>query len=385
MESAATAGPSGRGTAAPARAGGTPQGPSLPHGGGTQAPQTRSRRVRLLDAQRGKVVVITGASAGVGRAAAREFARRGCDVALLARNAEALDNARAEVESRGRRALAIPLDMSDADAVESAAFTIESQLGPIDVWVNNAMTTVFSPVALLRPEEVRRVTEVTYLGTVNGTLSALRRMIPRNRGTIVQVGSALAYRSIPLQAPYCGAKAAIRGFTDSLRTELLHSGSRVRVTMVQMPALNTPQFDWCRARVSRKPQPVPPIFEPEVAARAIVWAARHRRREVFVGGSTVAAIWGNRLAAPLLDRYLARSAYRAQLAPEPIEPNRRDNLWQTVPGDHGAHGRFGGRASAASRELWLTTHRRLLFSLCALAAGLGWLAAARINGGSRAQ
>jgi short-subunit dehydrogenase len=385
MESAATASPSGRGTAAPARAGGTPQGPSLPRGRGTQAPQARSRRVRLLDAQRGKVVVITGASAGVGRAAAREFARRGCDVALLARNAEALDNARAEVESRGRRALAIPLDMSDGDAVESAAFAIESQLGPIDVWVNNAMTTVFSPVALLRPEEVRRVTEVTYLGTVNGTLSALRRMIPRNRGTIVQVGSALAYRSIPLQAPYCGAKAAIRGFTDSLRTELLHSGSRVRVTMVQMPALNTPQFDWCRARVSHKPQPVPPIFEPEVAARAIVWAARHRRREVFVGGSTVAAIWGNRLVAPLLDRYLARTAYRAQLAPEPIEPNRRDNLWQTVPGDHGAHGRFSGRASAASGELWLTTHRRLLFSLFALAAGLGWVAASRMNGGSRAQ
>ena len=319
---------------------------------------------------------MTGASAGVGRAAAREFARRGCDVALLARNGEALDNARAEVESLGRRALAIPLDMSDADAVESAAFAVESQLGPIDVWVNNAMVTVFSPVALLRPEEVRRVTEVTYLGTVNGTLSALRRMLSRGRGTIVQVGSALAYRSIPLQAPYCGAKAAIRGFTDSLRTELLHSGSRVRVTMVQMPALNTPQFDWCRARVARKPQPVPPIFEPEVAARAIVWASRHRRREVFVGTSTVAAIWGNRLIAPLLDRYLARTAYRAQLAPEPIEPNRRDNLWQTVPGDHGAHGRFADRASSHSRELWVSTHRGLLLTACAAGAGLACLAAA---------
>lgn len=336
--------------------------------------------MQLLGRLRNKVVVITGASAGVGRAAAREFARNGADVALLARNGEALENARAEAESCGRRALAITVDVSDADAVERAAFLIESELGPIDVWVNNAMVTVFSPVALLQPDEVRRVTEVTYLGTVNGTLSALRRMSPRDRGAIIQVGSALAYRSIPLQAPYCGAKAAIRGFTDSLRTELLHSGSRVTVTMVQMPALNTPQFDWCRARVQCKPQPVPPIFEPEVAARAIVWAARHRRREVFVGGSTLAAIWGNRLAAPLLDRYLARMAYDAQLAAEPIEPNRRDNLWQTVPGDHGASGRFSDRASARSRELWLTTHRSLLLSACAVGVALAWLAGTRLSG-----
>lgn len=317
-----------------------------------------------------KVVVITGASAGVGRATAREFARTGADVALLARNGEALDHARAEVESHGRRALAIPVDVSDAAAVERAALDIESQLGPIDVWVNNAMVTVFSPVALLQADEVRRVTEVTYLGTVNGTLSALRRMLPRGRGSIIQVGSALAYRSIPLQAPYCGAKAAIRGFTDSLRTELLHSGSHIRVTMVQMPALNTPQFDWCRTRLTRKPQPVPPIFEPEVAARAIVWASRHKRREVFVGASTVAAIWGNRLAAPLLDRYLARTAYGAQLAEEHIEPTRPDNLWHTVPGDRGAQGRFRDCASGRSRELWLTTHRRLLWTLCAAGVGL---------------
>jgi len=327
-----------------------------------------------------KVVVITGASAGVGRAAAREFARMGADVALLARNADALDNARAEVESYGRRALAIPVDVSDADAVERAAHLVESQLGPIDVWVNNAMVTVFSPVELLQADEVRRVTEVTYLGAVNGTLSALKRMLPRGRGVIIQVGSALAYRSIPLQAPYCGAKAAIRGFTDSLRTELLRSGSRVRVTMVQMPALNTPQFDWCRTRMPRKPQPVPPIFEPEVAARAIVWASRHRRREVFVGASTVAAIWGNRLAAPLLDRYLSRTAYDAQLAAEPVEPNRRDNLWQTVPGDHGAHGRFRDQASDRSRELWLTTHRPLLLTACALGVALAWLAGSRLSG-----
>jgi short-subunit dehydrogenase len=335
---------------------------------------------KLLGRRSNKVVVITGASAGLGRAAAREFARSGADVALLARNGDALDNARAEVESCGRRAIAIPVDVSDAEALERATFAIESQLGPIDVWVNNAMVTVFSPVALLQPDEVRRVTEVTYLGTVNGTLSALRRMLPRDRGTIVQVGSALAYRSIPLQAPYCGAKSAIRGFTDSLRTELLHSGSRVRITMVQMPALNTPQFDWCRTRLARKPQPVPPIFEPEVAARAIVWASRHKRREVFVGGSTVAAIWGNRIAAPLLDRYLSRTAYDSQLGEESIEPDRRDNLWQSVPGDHGAHGRFRDRASNRSRELWLTTHRGLLLAAAAAGVGLAFTAARYLSG-----
>jgi short-subunit dehydrogenase len=331
----------------------------------------------MFHRSRNKVVVVTGASAGVGRATVREFARQGADVALLARNAEALENASGEVESLGRRALAIPVDMADADAVERATHEVESRLGPIDVWVNNAMVTIFSPVALLQPEEVRRVTEVTYLGTVNGTLSALRRMQPRDRGIIVQVGSALAYRSIPLQASYCGAKAAIRGFTDSLRTELLHSGSRVRVTMVQMPALNTPQFDWCRTHVSRRPQPVPPIFEPEVAARAIVWASRHSRRELHVGSSTVAAIWGNRLIAPLLDRYLARSAYRAQLAPEPIEPSRPDNMWEPVPGDRGPHGRFTGRSRADSGELWLTTHRTLLLAAGVAGASLLYLAAGR--------
>jgi short-subunit dehydrogenase len=304
-----------------------------------------------------RVAVVTGATAGVGRATVREFAKHGVSVALLARNEEALGAAADEVRELGARALALPLDVSKSDAVESAAEHIESQLGPIDVWVNNAMVTVVSPVALLQPEEVERVTAVTYLGTVYGTLAALRRMLARNRGSIVQVGSALAYRAIPLQAPYCAAKFAIRGFTDSLRTELLHRGSRVHLSMVQMPALNTPQFDWCRTRMPRKPRPVAPIFAPEVAARAIYWAARHRRREVFVGSSTLAAIWGNKLAPGLLDRYLARTGFDSQLADEPVEQDRHDNLWSSPPGDRGAHGRFDAESLPGSRALWLSMHR----------------------------
>lgn len=307
-----------------------------------------------------KVAVVTGASAGVGRAAAREFARNGADVALLARNGEALDAAAAEIRELGRRALPIPLDVSDSDAVEAAAERIEEELGPIDVWVNNAMVTVVSPVSLVQPKEVERVTAVTYLGTVNGTLAALHRMLPRNRGVIVQVGSALAYRAIPLQAPYCGAKFAIRGFTDSLRCELLHRKSRVHVTMVQMPALNTPQFDWCLTRMPREPRPVAPVFQPEVAARAIVWAARHRRREVNVGGSTSLAVWANRFFAPVLDRYLARTGFDSQLDQSPVTPSRPDNLWRSPPGDHGAHGRFDPEALARSRALWVVTHRRAI-------------------------
>jgi short-subunit dehydrogenase len=267
------------------------------------------------------------------------------------------------------------VDVANADEVEQAAQRIESTLGPIDVWVNNAMVTVVSPIANLQPEEVRRVTEVTYLGAVHGTLCALRRMLPRDRGVIVQVGSALAYRAIPLQAPYCAAKFAIRGFTDSLRTELLHRRSRVHVTMVQMPALNTPQFDWCRTHMDHEPQPVPPIFQPEVAARAIVWAARHRRREVCVGGNTVVAVWGNKVLGPLFDRYLARSGYKSQLTAEPVAANRADNLFETLPGDHGAHGRFDERARPRSKQLYFTTHRTLLIASCAVAIALGSLAA----------
>lgn len=321
--------------------------------------------------RRPRVVVVTGASAGVGRATVRAFAKAGADVALLARNEAALQAAAREVDSAGRRALVCPVDVSDASAVAAAAARVESELGPIDVWVNNAMVTVVSPVAQLRPDEVRRVTEVTYLGTVHGTLAALQYMLPRNRGSIVQVGSALAYRAIPLQAPYCGAKFAIRGFTDALRTELRHTRSRVHLTMVQMPALNTPQFEWCRTRMPHEPQPVPPIFEPEIAARAIVWAARHRRREVFVGGSTALAIWGTKLAPRWLDRYLARTGYASQQTSEPVPDGRPENLWTSPPGDHGARGRFSDRALHSSGMLWWSMNRNwVLGTAAAVTAGL---------------
>jgi NAD(P)-dependent dehydrogenase (short-subunit alcohol dehydrogenase family) len=302
------------------------------------------------------VVVVTGASAGVGRATVRAFARQGADVGLIARGIEGLEAARREVEAQGRRALVAPADVAEAAQVESAAERIERELGPIDVWVNNAMVSVFSPVKKMTADEIRRVTEVTYLGVAYGTLAALKRMLPRDSGTIVQVGSALAYRGIPLQSAYCGAKHAIQGFTESLRCELLHDGSRVHVTMVQLPAMNTPQFDWVRSRLPRRPQPVPPIFAPEVAADAIVWAASARRREMSVGAPTVAAIWGNKVASGLFDRYLARTGYDSQQTDEPADPNRPDNLWRPLPGDHGAHGRFGDRTTRTSPLTWANEH-----------------------------
>lgn len=313
-----------------------------------------------------EVVVITGASAGVGRATARAFARMGARIGLLARGKDGLEGARAEVEADGGEALAIPTDVAHSDEVEAAADAIEKQFGPIDVWVNNAMTTIFSPLKDITPDEFKRATDVTYLGTVYGTMAALKRMYPRDRGTIVQVGSALAYRSIPLQAPYCGAKHAIRGFTDSLRSELIHDHSQIHLTMVQMPALNTPQFNWCKTRLPRHPQPVPPIFQPEVAAEAIVWAAHHKRREVYVGGPTVKAIEANKIAPGLLDLYLARTCYDGQQTDEPISPNRPNNLFEPVAGDPGAHGIFDSRAYDNSAQLWQTTHRNWL-----AAAGLG--------------
>ena len=304
-----------------------------------------------------EVVVVTGASAGVGRATAREFGKHGAAVGLIARNRERLETAKSEIEEAGGRALVLPLDVSDATAIETAAARVEEEFGPIDVWVNNAMTSVFSPIDQMTAEEFKRVTEVTYLGYVYGTLSALQRMRPRNRGTIIQVGSALAYRSIPLQSAYCAAKHAIAGFTDSLRCELVHHGSRVHVTMVQMPALNTPQFGWVKSRLPHKAQPVPPIFQPEVAARAIYFAAHTRRREVWVGGSTVAAIVGQKLFPGLLDVYLGKTGYAAQQHDGPEDPNRPNNLWESVPGDYAAHGSFDNRASDSSAELWMDTHR----------------------------
>lgn len=313
------------------------------------------------------IVVITGASAGVGRAAARAFAHAGYDVALIARGLDGLIGAKREVEERGKRALIAVADMADADAVEAAAQSIELRLGPIDVWVNTAMTSVFSPFTDMAVEEFKRVNDVTYMGYVHGTMSALRRMKVRNRGTIVQVGSALAYRGIPLQSAYCGAKYAIRGFTDSVRCELLHDKSRVWMTMVQLPALNTPQFSWVKSRLPRKAQPVPPIYQPELAAAAIVWAAEHRRREVNVGTTTAVVIAGNKVLPGIGDRFLARTAYDAQQYDGADDPHRPNDLWKPVAGDHGAHGNFDGRAHGRSVQLWATMHRRSLSAALAAA------------------
>lgn len=294
-----------------------------------------------------QVVVITGASAGVGRATARAFAARGARIGLIARNAEALENAKREVEARGGEAVVAVADVADPDAVERAAQIIEDAFGPFDVWVNNAMASVLGPVTAIPPEEFKRVTEVTYLGIVYGTQAALRRMLPRDRGVIVQVGSTLAYRGIPLQAPYCAAKHAVQGFHDSLCAELLHEGSSVRACMVQLPALNTPQFRWIRSHMPHKAQPFGAIFEPEVAARAIVRLSEHPRRELNVGWGTTQAIVANAFAPGLLDRYLARVGYEGQQGEEFEEADRADNLFQTIPGDAGAHGVFGDRAKSA--------------------------------------
>jgi short-subunit dehydrogenase len=312
-----------------------------------------------------EVVIVTGASAGVGRATVRRFARERAWIGLIGRGRDGLEGARREVEAAGGRALVLPLDVAQADQVEGAAAQVEETFGPIDIWINNAMTSVFSPVKWLQADEVRRVTEVTYLGYVYGTLAALRRMLPRNRGTIVQVSSALAYRAIPLQSAYCGAKHAIKGFTESLWSELIHDRSRVHVTMVHLPAVNTPHFNWVRSRLPCHPQPVPPIYQPEVPAEAIYWAAHHRRRELTVGWSAVKAIAGEKAIPGVLDHYLARVGYDAQQTDLPADPNRRDNLYEPFPGDVGAHGIFDERAIPQSVQLWANTH-------------LGWLAAATL-------
>jgi NAD(P)-dependent dehydrogenase (short-subunit alcohol dehydrogenase family) len=323
-----------------------------------------------------EIVVITGASAGVGRATVREFARHGAYIGLIARGTDGLEGARREVEALGGKALVLPADVSDPAQVDAAAAQVERELGPIDIWINDAMTSVFAPIREMTGEEFRRVTEVTYLGFVNGSLAALRHMLPRDRGVIVHVGSALAYRSIPLQAAYCASKHATLGFFSALRTELLHDKSHVRTVMVQMPALNTPQFGWCRSKLPRKAQPVPPIFQPEVAARALYYAAHHPwRREYFVGGSTVEAIFGNKVAPWLLDWYLARTGYQSQQYDGHEDPNRPDNLYEPVPGDHGAHGAFDQRAKPQSWEFWAESHIGWLagaLGLCVGAAAYAW-------------
>jgi len=313
------------------------------------------------------VVVITGAGSGVGRATARAFASMGAAIGLIARGGDSLEAAAKEVGSAGGRALAIRADVADAAAVERAADRVEEELGPVDVWVNSAMASVLAPFAEVSPEEFRRVTEVTYLGQVYGTRAALGRMLPRDRGAIVCAGSALAYRGIPLQSAYCGAKHAIQGFTESVRCELLHGGSHVRITMVQLPALNTPQFEVVLSRLPRRVQPVPPIYQPEVAARAIVWASMHRRREVWVGGSTTATMLANQLAPGLLDRYLARTGFQAQQTSQKASPDRPSNLWEPVPGDRGAHGPFDHRAHPRSAQSWASRHYGLLAGAAALA------------------
>ncbi|HEX5236774.1 MAG TPA: SDR family oxidoreductase [Silvibacterium sp.] len=325
------------------------------------------------------VVAITGASAGLGRAIAHAFAKKGAHVGLIARNPEALAAAQKECEQLGGRAIFIPTDVSDPEAVEHAATTIENQLGPIDVWVNDAMVSVFSPVKEMEAADYQRVTDVLYLGFVYGTLSALRRMLPRDRGTIVQIGSALSYRSIPLQSAYCAAKHAINGFTDSLRCELHHDHSHVRITTVQMPAMNTTQFDWVKNRMPNDPQPVPPIFEPEVAAQAVVAAglARNPRREYWIGTPTVVAIIGQKFIPGLLDKYLGKTGYKSQqIASEPRDPYAPNNLYEFVPGVHSARGKFDDRSKRTSFELFASLHREW-FAFAALAiAGTGAFLAA---------
>jgi short-subunit dehydrogenase len=315
-----------------------------------------------------EVVVITGASAGVGRATALAFARRGAHLGLIARDPQRLEQTRREVEDAGGRAIAMSGDVADPDQVEAVAVQTEKAFGPIDIWVNNAMVSVFAPVKDTTPDEFKRVMDVTFLGYVHGTQAALRRMLPRDTGVIVQVGSALAYRGIALQAAYCAAKHAIQGFCDALWAELIHDRSRVRMTMVQLPAINTPQFDWVRSRLPRKAQPVPPVYQPELAADAIVWAAQHGEREVWVGGRVVTAIVADRVAPGLVDRFVAATAFESQQTSDPENPQRPDNLWDPVPGNYGAHGRFDNLAQRSSLQFWLARHKRTVVGALALSA-----------------
>jgi NADP-dependent 3-hydroxy acid dehydrogenase YdfG len=333
----------------------------------------RRQTNRVQDDGRGtsEVVVVTGASAGVGRAIAREFARHGAAIGLLARGNDGLAGATDDVERLGGRALAIRTDTADDRQVEEAAERVERELGPIDIWINNAMVSVLSPALQMTPADYRRVTEVTYLGYVYGTLAALRRMVPRDRGVVVQIGSALGYRSIPLQSAYCAAKHAVHGFTESLRSELIHDGSRVHLTSVQLPAVNTPQFSWIKTRMPRHPQPVPPIYQPEVIARAVYWVAHHRRRDFSVGFPTVKAIVGNKFIPGWLDHYLAAIGYESQQTHEPVDPGRPDNLYTPLPGDYGARGVFSHRAQNFSVQAWLNRYRTW-FALGGLGVAAWW-------------
>ena len=331
-----------------------------------------------------QTVVITGASAGIARATARLYGRRGANVALVARGKAGLEAAAADVRDNGGTPLVIPADVAEPDQVDAAAEQAEAELGPIDTWINVAFTSVFAPFTEISAAEFKRVTEVSYLGFVYGTMAALRYMKPRDYGTIVQVGSALSERSIPLQSAYCGAKHAINGFTESVRVELLHEHSGVHITVVQMPAVNTPQFSWVRSRLPRNPQPVPPIYEPELAARGVAFAADHpERKQYWVGDSTAATLLAQKFVAPLLDRYLARTGYDSQQTDQQASPGRPDNLWEPVDqpagSDHGAHGSFDSKSHTVSPQLWVSQHARQVSAgaAAATAAGLGGILAAR--------
>lgn len=313
----------------------------------------------------GKTVVVTGASAGLGRAIVREFAKRGANLGLLARGEDGLNAAKEEVEACGGKALAIPTDVSQAEKIEAAAIIIEKELGPIDIWVNNAMVSVFGPFKKLYADEYKRVTEVTYLGQVYGTAAALKRMLPRNKGSIILVGSALAYRGIPLQSAYCGAKHGIHGFFESVRSELIHDDSNVHLGMVQMPAMNTPQFGWVKSYLKNKPKPMGTIYQPEVGARAVIQMALSHERELFVGYPTVKAIEGNKIVPEYIDTYLANKGFSGQQTDEPDDSERKNNLWEPIPGDHGSHGNFNREARTTCPQRWISTHKEILAATAA--------------------
>ena len=326
-----------------------------------------------------EVVVVTGASSGVGRAIAHAFAKRGAHIGLLARGERGLGDAVAEVQRLGGNAIAVETDVADHEAVERAAVRVEEEFGPIDIWVNDAMATVFARFVDTEPEEFKRATEVTYLGAVYGTMAALGRMVARDRGVIVQVGSALSYRAIPLQAAYCASKFAIRGFTDSIRTELLHDKSNVHITMVQLPGVNTTQFNWCRSKLPKHPMPVPPIYQPEIPAEAVYWAAHHRRRELWVGYSAVQAILGNKLAPSFADWYLAKTGFKGQqMQDRPVNPERPDNLYEPVQDKAATHGIFDAQAKTRSPQLWAATHRPIVAGALTAVAAAAAAATARL-------